>query len=398
MSMSMRSGALVLVAGLAIGMTSAPAARAGGKLSELPAPRRISGRLAPASPEARYQQALDRELGLHGGVGASAAVMIVGRPPWTGASGTSDGSAPITPEMLFGIASVTKTFVATVVLQLAEEGLVDLDDPVERWLAPLPNIDGSATIRQLLNHTSGVFDFADHPDFLAAISADPTRRWTPLEVLSEFVLEPYAAPGVQFHYSSTGYLLLGLIVEQAGGGLVSVQIRERILTPLDLDDTFFAVEEAVGSEAAHPWADLDLDGLLEDVSFVPRTSIESAGWASGALYSSARDVARFLAALMQGELLSAPSLDEMLAFVPATSTVSVGLGIQKLENFADGLPGVGHDGGTFGYTARMICLPDRGVFIAVLVNQSSPDPETDYLTIDAVSRALAAEALGVPGG
>jgi D-alanyl-D-alanine carboxypeptidase len=379
------------------GFASAWALSLNAELSEVPTPRRITGRLIPDHPGDRYQDALDREVAAHGVVGASAAVIVSGHRPWAGASGTSDGSEPIAPGMLFGIASVTKTFVATVVLQLAEEGALDLEDRVEFWLEPLPNVDGTATIRQLLNHTSGVFDFAQHPGYVAAISADPTRCWTPQETISEFVLEPHAAPGAEFHYSNTGYLLLGLIIERAAGGLVSAQIRSRIVGPLDLDDTFFAVEEAIGGEVAHPWADLDLDGVPEDIAYVPRTSGESTAWTSGALYSSAADAARFLSALLQGELLGAGSLDQMLDFIPATSAAGYGLGVQEVYGFADGLSGIGHDGGTYGYTARIICLPERRVFIAVLVNQSSPDPDDDYRTIHAISRALAAEALGTRG-
>jgi len=366
----------------------------GGFLTTPPRPRRVAGRLIPVSLGDRFQDALDGEFASHTGVGASASVITPGRETWSGACGTSDGTAVVTPSMLFGIASITKTYVATVILQLAEEGVLSLEDTIDLWIAPLPNIDGSSTIRQLLNHTSGVFDFAEHPGYVPAISSDPTRQWTPLETIDEFVLEPYAAPGVLFHYSNTGYLLLGLIIERAAGSQVSAEIRSRILTPLNLSDTFFALEEVIDGEIAHPWSDLDLDGVLEDIAFAPRTSGESTAWTSGALYSSAEDVARFLSAMIQGELMDSTSLDQMLDFHPATTNLGYGLGVHEVYDFVNEWSGVGHDGGTYGYTARMISLPDQGVYISVLLNHNSPDPEDDYQTIHAITRALARVAVG----
>ena len=360
---------------------------------ENPPPRRAVDRRRSAAVEELLQSVLDTGLATHAGVGASAAVMMPGREPWTGASGTTDGTVQVTGDMLFGIASVTKTYIATVILQLAEEGLLELDDTVDLWLNPLPNVDGRATVRQLLNHTSGVFDFAEHPDYVSAMMADPTRRWSPEATITAFVLDPYADPGAVFHYSNTGYLLLGMIIEVANGSRVSTAIRDRILRPLDLDHTYFALEEEIEGVTAHPWADFDLDGVLEDISYAPRTSGESTAWAAGALYSSAEDVVRFLRALIEGGLLSTASRTSMLDVQPATQSVGYGLGVQEVYDFIDGRSGIGHDGGTYGYTARMICLPEQGVYVALLLNHSSMDPAHDYATVHDITRQLARVAL-----
>jgi D-alanyl-D-alanine carboxypeptidase len=297
--------------------------------------------------------------------------------------------------MVFGIASITKVFVAAVVLQLAEEGVVGLDDPVEAWLAPLPNVDGSATVRQLLNHTSGVFDFADHPAYVASISSDPTRRWTAEQTIADFVLGPYAEPGVVFRYSSTGYLLLGMIIERATGSTVSAELRSRVLDPLGLANTFFAPDEAIEGVLAEPWADFDGNGVLDNIAFVPRDSGDSTLRSSGNMYSTALDVARFLRSLMEGEVLEQSSLAEMLDLRPASASFSYGLGIQGIHEFVDGTTGIGHDGGTYGYSTRMIGLPNQRVYIALLMNHSSASPADDYDTIQAISRSLAAAALGI---
>jgi D-alanyl-D-alanine carboxypeptidase len=207
------------------------------------------------------------------------------------------------------------------------------------------------------------------------------------------VLEPYAAPGATFHYSNTGYLLLGMIIERVTGAQVSAELRSRLLDPLGLSSTFFAIEEGLDGEVAAPWADLDSNGVLEDISYVPRTALESTGWAAGAVYSSAEDVVRFLRALIQGEVLQPSSLDQMLDFQPFSAGGGYGLGVQEIPDFVSGRSGIGHDGGTLGYSSRVICVPDEGVFVSVLLNHSSASADDDYRTIHAISSALAQTVL-----
>ncbi|MDB4442498.1 beta-lactamase family protein [bacterium] len=111
----------------------------------------------------KLQQVLDTEIERNNGIGVSAAVIIPGRTPWHGVSGVSHGTTSITTDMLFGIGSNTKNFMAALILQLAEEGKLSLEDPLSKYLASYPNIDSTTTIRQLLNHTSGIYHFTDHP-------------------------------------------------------------------------------------------------------------------------------------------------------------------------------------------------------------------------------------------
>jgi D-alanyl-D-alanine carboxypeptidase len=109
------------------------------------------------------QRVLDLSVRITNGTGISAAVIVPGQGTWTGAAGRSEPSKAISPDMLFDIASIGKNFVAILVCQPAEEGRLSLDDPLSKWLPDYPDIDSSITIRQLLNHTSGVFDWVDHP-------------------------------------------------------------------------------------------------------------------------------------------------------------------------------------------------------------------------------------------
>jgi CubicO group peptidase (beta-lactamase class C family) len=137
------------------------------------------------------QDALDNGLKTNGGTGVSAAVILAGKGEWAGVSGMSDpkASESIQPDMVFDVASVGKTFTAALVLQLVEEGKLSLDDSLHKWLPDFPNINNNATIRQLLNHTSGISHFSANQQDWSAVFADPDSLWAPEDVL-RFVPEP----------------------------------------------------------------------------------------------------------------------------------------------------------------------------------------------------------------
>jgi len=348
---------------------------------------------SPAEPERtlaeKLQEALDRELALHQVRGASAAVIVPGHATWLGTSGISHENVPIEAGMIFGIGSMTKNFMATIILQLAEEGVLTLDDTVQQWLAPLPNIDGGITIRQLLNHTSGLYDFTEHPDWGEGILADMERIWSPEETISAFVLDPVFAPGAGYEYSSTNYLVIGMIVEEATGTPVSVQLRNRILGPLGLTVSFFSVEEEIVGTLAHRWGDIDEDGQLEDLSAYSRNALDSMLWASGALYSTAENMARYSRALFNRALFTQSSLDQMLTWIPYphNPALGYGFGILVIPDFVPGVLAYGHDGTVPGYKGRWAYLPDHGVHIVVFLN------EDNYECLTAITIALANVAL-----
>jgi uncharacterized protein (TIGR02145 family) len=131
----------------------------------------------------KLQRALDVSLESGYGVGVSAAVILPDGETWVGTSGISHGTTPITPDMLFAIGSAQKMFVGAAILQLAEEGRISLDDSLHEWLPPLPYVDSTITIRQLLNHTSGLYNFVDNSAYWQAFFNDPTKIWTMEEVI-----------------------------------------------------------------------------------------------------------------------------------------------------------------------------------------------------------------------
>jgi D-alanyl-D-alanine carboxypeptidase len=323
---------------------------------------------------------LDLTVKATNGTGISAAVIVPDQGTWTGASGVSDPGTPVAPEMLFDMASIGKNFVATLVLQLVEEGKLSLDDPLHKWLPDYPNIDNTITIRQLLNHTSGVFDFVEHSDspFRNSFnSIDFTEVSSPEDVLTTLVNEPYFPPGEGYYYSTTNYLLLRIIVEEITGSKVSVEIRNRFLIPIKLTNTVILDSEAAIPDnfiVAHDWWDTDGDGTMEDVSDRPRTWIATRSPAL--MYTTAEDMAVWSQALYRGEVLGQESLNEMLTFHrPAPGApggpLATGYGLGTGEFKIGGFEFWGHLGWQYGYTSAMMYFPDHSVSIVLLINDNN---------------------------
>jgi D-alanyl-D-alanine carboxypeptidase len=322
-------------------------------------------------PAVALQAVLDAGIEEHDGIGVSASVLVPGEELWTGTSGISHGETAISPAALFCIASITKTYTAAYILQLVEEGTLSLSDSLHTWIASYPNVDSVITIRQLLDHTSGVFDYYDHPAFFDSIMADPAREWTPEETMI-FVLGPSHSPGSDWDYSNTNYILLGMVIEEATGSTVAEGLRNRFLTPLGLQETFMSVEEDLVGTVAHGWYDIDEDGILDDViESIPMTAFMSMEWTAGAMFSSARDLTRWTEALFSGEVVGQELLDEMLTFhslsIPGHLYNGYGLGIGSFVIAGD--QAYGHGGESPGYRSLMVYVPGSGVSITVLINE-----------------------------
>src|SRR3954454_18031635 len=170
--------------------------------------------------------------------GALVYVDVPGEGSWSQAfgTGTLGASTQITPDDHFRIGSNTKTFTGTVILQLVDEGKLGLDDPVSKYQPEVPNGE-NITIRQLLDMTSGLYNYSEDKDFNETLDTEPDKVWTPEEVVEiGFKNEPYFAPGEGFHYSNTNTVLLGMIVEQLTGKSLEQEFQERLFEPLGMTD------------------------------------------------------------------------------------------------------------------------------------------------------------------
>jgi len=269
----------------------------------------------------------------------------------------------------FKVGSITKTVVATAVLQLVGDGRLGLDDPVARWLPGLVPDERRITVRMLLAHTSGLFDYLDDPRTLAPyVAGDFGFRWTARRLVRIGVSHPPTfPPGAGWAYSNTGYLVLGLIVERVTGRPLAAVLEHRILRPLGLAATRLPGSQGLGHPRAHGY--LVTASGREDVTAVS----QSAFGAAGGLVSTAGDVARFYRGLLGGELLPARLLRAMTATVPRGPGLGYGLGIARFATPCG--PRIGHDGAVPGYAS--LALNDaRGRRQAVILVNTITDQET----------------------
>jgi D-alanyl-D-alanine carboxypeptidase len=296
---------------------------------------------------------------------------------------------PMQPHLHFRAGSVTKAFVATVVLQLVADGKLSLSDPVERWVPGVLSYGDQISIKQLLNHTSGVPHNA--PILWRSLYGSPDgrfRTWTPrAQVALVADLPPLFPPGTAWAYTNVGYTLLGLIVEAATGTRLGTQLSRRIFRPLGLRDTSFPVEgTGIPSPMSRGYSlplspELDVvDGPLIDFT----AQNPSYAWAAGALISSLQDLEHYFRALLGGELLPAQLLSEMLtsvavprASLPLPLFDRNGLGIIETDTPAG--PLVGAAGGIPGFLTVILSTPDGRRQLGVMINigDRAPGPVVD---------------------
>ncbi len=283
----------------------------------------------------------------------SASLYISDSCHWEGTTGATrpDLSIPVEPGMLFGFASITKTFVAGIVLQLVEENRLGLDDPLGRWLGKYPNIDSNITIRQLLNHGSGLYNYTENDSYWSEVKANPDRVWSPGEVLK--YVDPLPKLGFDFpRYSNTNYTLLGMIIEAATGNSLEQELQNRIIGPIQLESTFLAKNDFNPKD----WAN----------STALSNSEYSSAWADGAIVSTSKDIAKWSHALYSGSFLHATSLESMFTLEVRRSSsgygVSAGLGVfnWRIGQFLVW----GHSGWFPPFASSTFYIPELGLSVA----------------------------------
>lgn len=266
---------------------------------------------------------------------------------WSCASGLTriDRQDAAPADGWFRIGSVTKTFTATLILQLAGEGKLSLDDTIEDWLPDVVPNGHRITLRQLLNHTSGLHNYTDDLPSHSQIIDDRFKQWHPHETVAEAVKHPpLFEPGTSRSYSNTGYIILGMVIEKNTGQPWETELQQRILHPVDLRHTL-GPRQAQTLPEPHAHGYLPVDGTPVDVTeYNP-----SCAGAAGGIASTADDLNRFYRALLTGALLDPPQLLAMQTTI-ATDTAEVhgGLGLGQWT-LPDGRALWGFLGGFFGY-------------------------------------------------
>ncbi len=300
----------------------------------------------------RFQAALDAARYDAEAFGVTFAAVRDGQVVWAGSSGVDrDGRTPLKPRSPMVIGSVTKTFVAATVLQLVEEGRIRLGDSVRSHLPELRRVSRDITVRQLLDHTSGLADVFNE-DTRRGLEEHPERPWTSQEVLAT-LHAPWYRPGEGWAYANTNYYLLGMIVERVSGSTLEAELQRRFLDPLDLGATRMLGPDDPTSPLEPAWATIF--------------------WASGAMSSSAADLARWGDALYDDDvagnaLLDADAGRDMLD----VNRDDYGLGVKRIE-VSKRTVGYGHTGLLNAYTTLLLHVPAHDVTIAMLVNRTQVD-------------------------
>jgi D-alanyl-D-alanine carboxypeptidase len=358
--------------------------------------KRVNAKL-PAELIARLQKLLADEVEAHGSLPGE---LLHVHAPKQGidvslAAGVFDRESkrPLDPHNVFRVASVTKTFVAASILRLYEDGKIKLDDPINHYL-PKEYITiletggyqtNVITVRHLLTHTSGIFDYARAQQYFEIISANPKHRWTRREQVEDAIKwgEPYAAPGKEYNYSDTGYILLGEMLERLTGKPLGPALRSVLdFKKLKLDETYLETLEPVPTgikPLAHPYF-----GEIDAVDFDPSVDL----YGGGGLVSSVEDLARFYRELVQGKILRHASTLQMMLTIPPTNENAPGgpyaMGIQR-RNIAGNVCW-GHTG--FWGTSAFHC-PEIDVTIVRHYNQAVPQPSFIFNSLyDQIAKTL----------
>ena len=304
--------------------------------------------------------------------GASLLVLKDGKPivhRGYGLANLEDGDKT-TPATNYRLASVSKQFTAAAILLLAEDGRLDLDDPVRRWLPSLPPETAAVTLRQLLDHTGGLVDYED------LIPPGTTEQLNDNDVLRMLsaTSQTYFAPGSAYRYSNTGYVLLGLVVERASGYSLPLYLKQQIFQPLGMDHALLyekggpeVADRAYGySEANGQWTRTD-------------QSVTSATRGDGGIYSSVEDLAKWDAALYDDRLLSDAS--RKLAFSPHVKVT--GEPYEASYGYGWRITGdtLWHSGESIGFRNVIVRWPKQRLTVILLSNRNEPEPYRTALEI-----------------
>jgi D-alanyl-D-alanine carboxypeptidase len=314
--------------------------------------------------------------------GISATILWPDGRSWTAVSGFASVSSGVrvTRTTPFPVASVSKTFLAVLVVQLSQEGRFGLDDPLVTWL-PAAAVNPTVTIRELLDHTSGIYDFFNNPKIDKALLGCRGCPWTPAKALS-YVKKAYFPPGTNWAYSNTNYVLLGQLVEAVTGQTYVTLLRQRFFDPLGLTSTYVqGAEPARGTTIVHSYRFFTTSvkekptSLWDGTGISPFRSVVTAAGSAGAVASTSWDLAHWAQALYSGQLLAPPAFSQMLDFAPALATrsaVPYGLGVQ--EYTISGRTAYGHGGRLLGARSAIRYLPSAGISIAIVMNTDRGDP------------------------
>jgi len=324
------------------------------------------------------------------------AVLLVESPKikWKGAAGKADGkNEAMTADHKIKIASIGKTFTATVVLQLIEEGYLDLNDTIDKFLDnPAVNLDSihiyegvaygrQITIEQLLSHTSGIADYMEDPRFIPDVIEHPKIQYNSTRILEKYYeyqtnKNAKFPPGKGYNYSDVNYVLLAMVIEQVTGETYHAQLKARIFDPLGMENSYLEYYEEPRGDKPLSHAFLSTMDLVSDIN----TSMD---WGGGGIVSTCEELNTFIRALLKGKMFRKKStLNLMLDAADkdrGEADYVYGLGIMKRT--IHGLTFYGHGGA---YDCDLFYCPEQNISVCMSLNQMSTHGKRNTLLLEAI--------------
>ncbi|MGV3636943.1 MAG: serine hydrolase [Flavobacteriales bacterium] len=339
-------------------------------------PFRSSAQQPVDAPFAEALQAkIDSCVNVHALPGISVGLLLPGDCYWRGTSGVAHRYTlqPMDTSFLFQQASVTKLFTAALVMQLVDEGLVQLDDTIGDHLPDIDHVPSGVRIRDLLRHRSGIADHLGNPGVTNAWLLSPNVLWDPGEAIAVFGQEPTGVSGVSFAYSNPNFILLGMIVEEVTGMDLASALRTRITDPLGLDATFLRPADMIEVTLVPGWSSLSVpNAYTDDMTGLLSPAFSSMVAGAGALVSTPWDVVRFTQALFTGSVVPMALVDTMCITTSlglGANTTGYGYGTMRYA-FA-GVTYHGHSGDINGFTQLTIHQRSTGVTLAISINRNN---------------------------
>ncbi len=327
----------------------------------------VKAQIDPALAD-QLQSVLDNSVSNLGNNGVSAHLIMPDGESWNGTTGVGKDNIPITDTTLFHGASTTKFNIAILMLLLVEDGLIDLDESWNYYVSLNVEFDTLITIRQLLNHTSGIADYLETASSGNDVTSDFNHFFTPQYILENIVSDvPDFPAGTDFQYSSSNYVLAALIAEAVTGNPVQLELRNRIWNPLGMNHTYFGAYETYTEPTAGVWWNFG-SGVI-NYNNMPTTSMLSYAYAAGNIVSCPTDLGTLLKSVLNGQLLTSQSLDEMMNFIPesySSWTAGYGLGIHHAFGQTEDMV-IGHDG-YFTNLTSMFHSMDYGFTLVTMTN------------------------------